>query len=317
MHPVLELLYTILVMVYYTLESLVLFCVPKSFRKGKDITGETALVTGAGSGIGRLIAIRLARLGAKVVLWDVNKAGLDGTKSVIEKEGGEVRSFICDVSDRTKVYEIAEQVRQEIGDVTIIINNAGIVNGKWLLETADEKIAKVMDVNVTAHFWILKAFLPHMIETNHGQIVTISSIAGRSASPRLVDYCASKFAATGLHEALSRELRLLGKDGIYVTNVCPFFIKTGMFEGVEIKNPWLPLVLPLLEPEYVADKVVEATIFNEYEILIPRSFYFLGPLAAILPRKAMIAAEDFLGVSEFMSNFVGREGSKQPISGKL
>jgi len=147
-----------------------------------------------------------------------------------------------------------------------------------------------------------------MMTLNHGHIVTISSIAGRSPTARLVDYCASKYGALGLHESLAVELRALGKTGIQLTNICPFFINAGMFEGAKAR---LPFLLPLTQPEYVADRVVRAILLNQYQVYIPRSLYFLIPLRALLPRKAIIATEDFLGVQEFMASFVGREGPKK------
>lgn len=301
-----EVIQTLLLTFYYCVEAFITLFIPKSFRTTKSIYGEIALVTGAGSGIGRLISINLAKLGAKVVMWDVNTAGLESTKALIEDEGGEASMYFCDVTDRVQVYETAERVRREVGDVSVLVNNAGVVNGKWFLDIPDEKIEKVMEVNVIAHFWTLKAFLPHMMTLNHGHIVTISSIAGRSPTARLVDYCASKYGALGLHESLAVELRALGKDGIQLTNICPFFINTGMFEGAKAR---LPFLLPLTEPEYVAQRVVSAILLNQYQVYIPRSLYFLMPLRALLPRKAIIATEDFLGVQEFMASFVGREGA--------
>lgn len=123
-------------------------------RTLKSIAGEIALITGAGSGIGRLTALRMSRLGAKVVLWDVNRAGLDETKKMIEAEGGDVWTYVCNVADRDVVYEVADRVRQDVGHVTILVNNAGIVSGTWFLDTPDDKITRTMDVNATAHFWV-------------------------------------------------------------------------------------------------------------------------------------------------------------------
>lgn len=306
MHAALETICTIFLVIYYCLESLVLAILPSNLRQTKSIAGEIALVTGAGSGIGRLISIRLAKLGAKVVLWDLNAEGIHVTKQLIEKEGGVAYTYECDVTDRFLVYDTADRVRRDVGDVTILVNNAGIVNGKPLLDISDEKIQKVMDVNVTAHFWTLKAFLPHMAEQKHGHIVTISSLAGKVGANRCVDYCASKHAAVGLHSSLSQELRVMGVTGVHLTNICPFFINTGMFEGAKSRFPRL---FPGLDQHAVADRVVQALLLNEHEVVIPSIFYAVLTLQSILPHKASIALEDLLGVPEIMSSFVGRDGA--------
>merc|ERR550539_360813 len=125
---------------------------------------------------------------------------------MIRQAGGQASSFLLDVTDREAVYKLADQIRKEIGDVTILINNAGIVTGKKLHECPDALMAKTIDVNTTAHFWTLKAFLPSMIEKNSGHIVSIASIVGFVGCPSLVDYVASKFGAVGLMEALFLEL---------------------------------------------------------------------------------------------------------------
>ena len=90
-----------------------------------------------------------------------------------------------------------------VGDVTMVINNAGVVSGRPLIQCSDESIQRTFDVNVLAHFWIIKAFLPAMIEKNSGHIVNIASAAGLVGAAGLVDYCSSKFAAVGLHESLT------------------------------------------------------------------------------------------------------------------
>lgn len=139
---------------YYWLEAIALFFVPVSMRKLKNIAGDIALITGAGSGIGRLIALRMSRRGAKVVLWDVNKAALEETKKMIAVEGGNAWAYICNVADRKMVYNVADRVRRDVGHVTLLVNNAGVVTGTWFLDTPDEKITWTMDVNVNAHFWV-------------------------------------------------------------------------------------------------------------------------------------------------------------------
>ena len=113
-----------------------------------------------------------------------------------------------------------------------MINNAGLVQGKLFLEMSEADASKTMVVNAESHFWTIKEFLPSMVERNRGQIVCISSMAGKAGSPGLTDYCASKFACYGFMEALRLELKYL-KKRIVCTTICPVFINTGMFNGVK------------------------------------------------------------------------------------
>lgn len=154
MHPAVEIVSGLLLILYYWAEAIVLFFVPVSMRTLKSVAGEVALVTGGGSGLGRLVALRLSRLGARIVLWDVNKGGIEETRRMIKEEGGEAWTYLCDVAERSIVYDVADRVRRDVGHVTILVNNAGIVGGSWFMDTSDEKLAKTVDVNTTAHFWV-------------------------------------------------------------------------------------------------------------------------------------------------------------------
>nr|XP_021514907.1 short-chain dehydrogenase/reductase family 16C member 6-like [Meriones unguiculatus] len=136
---------------YYFLESLVFKIIPKG---KKNVSGETVLITGAGSGLGRLLAIHFASHGANLVLWDINQEGnLETCRLAKEKGDVKVYAYKCDCSDRREVYRVADKVREEVGDVTILINNAGIVTGKPFLEIPDHMVEKSFLVNVMSHFW--------------------------------------------------------------------------------------------------------------------------------------------------------------------
>lgn len=169
--------------------------------------------------------------------------------------------------------------------MTILINNAGVVSGNLLLDTPDHLIKRTFDVNILAHFWVsfiqnsgpldltslvlqtVKAFLPRMIEMNHGHIVTIASMAGFVGINKLVDYCSSKFAAVGFDEALRVELEAQGVDGVKTTVVCPYFIQsTGMFDNVKSR------FLPTLKSNDVADRIVEALRKEEVVVMMPKIF---------------------------------------------
>ncbi|XP_078047329.1 estradiol 17-beta-dehydrogenase 11 [Augochlora pura] len=257
-------------------EGIVKSCIPAKYKM-KSITGEIALVTGGGGGLGRLIALRLANLGATVVIWDVNKAATEEAVKLVQAAGGKCYGYVCDLCDREDVYKKAALVRAEVGKVTILINNAGVVSGMKFLDTPDKLIIRTMEVNVMSHFWTTKAFLPSMMEDNKGHIVSIASLAGHVGVPTLVDYCTSKFAAVGFEEALHMELAADGYK-INTTVVCPFFIRsTGMFEDISTR------FVPRLSPNEVADRVVLAMRCNEKIAVVPGYLYILLVLKWAFP----------------------------------
>lgn len=143
---------------YYLLESLVLLFVPKKYRF-KDIAGDTVLITGGGSGIGRLLAIRFAQHGARIVVWDLNLEAAKETAKIVKDAGGEAFAYYCDVSKPQNVYEAAALVKKEVGKVDILVNNAGIVTGKKFLDCPDHMIQKTFEVNAMSHFWVSHAYI--------------------------------------------------------------------------------------------------------------------------------------------------------------
>eukprot|EP01147_Barroeca_monosierra_P009314 gene9314-1581_t len=271
----------------------------------KNVKGEIAVITGGGSGIGKGMAQKLAELGAVIIIWDVNETAAKKAAKEIENKFGKGSAFAygIDITDRKKVYTLADKVKKEVGHVTMLINNAGIVTGKPFLEAEDERMIKTMEVNTISHFWTTKAFLPDMIERNHGHLVTVASSAGKVGVPGLSDYCASKFAAVGFDESIRFELRKLGKNGVHTTCVCPYFIDTGMFEGAKTKYP---IFLPILKPELVVDRVIRGIRTNQALVAIPRFLYFAQVLQGIFPPSIADPFVELMGASETMDEFVGR-----------
>ena len=218
-----------------------------------DINKKRVLVTGAAHGIGRLLATNLANAGAELILWDIDSAGLSQVRADFIGGGHKVDVYTCDLSSREEIAAVAERTLSESGPIDILINNAGVVAGKNLLELSDRDIEQTFEVNVLALFWTVRAFLPSMLERGSGHLVTVASAAGLAGTARLTDYCSSKFAAVGFDEALRLELKTLNSR-VITTVVCPFYTATGMFDGVETRFSWL---LPILKPELVAKLVEE------------------------------------------------------------
>ena len=272
-------------------------------RRMSTIRGSTVVVTGGASGIGRLIAREFLSRGANVVVWDIHQEAID---AMIEAEGPDrVSGYLCDVSDREHVYQVAEQVIADHQRVDILVNNAGIVSGKNFLDLPDRKIEATFDVNTLALFWTAKAFLPAMLERNRGHIVNIASASGYLGVAKLADYSASKWAVVGFDESLRVELRKRA-PGVKTTVVCPYYINTGMFDGVKTRFSWL---LPILKPEDVARRTVQGVERDRARVVMPR-FVSLVPLMRLLPVPVMDRLADFLGVNTSMDDFIGRDSGR-------
>jgi all-trans-retinol dehydrogenase (NAD+) len=269
----------------------------------KSVKGKNVLVTGGASGIGRMVGLDFAQRGARFLVWDINREAVGELEELGRERGLFIRGMVCDISDRNDVYRQAEALLAEFGPVDILVNNAGVVSGKTLLNTTDEKIIRTMDINTLSLFWTAKAFLPSMLERNQGCLVTISSAAGLIGVPGLADYCASKFAAFGFDEALRMELGRL-KSGVRTTVICPFYIDTGMFEGVKTK---FPLLLPILKKEYAAKRIVRAILSGRRRLVMP-PFVYLVFLLRLFPTAVLDWAAWFFGINHSMDEFRGRGG---------
>ncbi|KAK3852868.1 hypothetical protein Pcinc_040553, partial [Petrolisthes cinctipes] len=222
------------------------------------------------------------------------------TKKQVSAGGGKCYTYTVDLCDRHAVYAAAEKVKKEVGKVDILVNNAGIVTGKNFKDSPDELIQKTFDVNIMSHFWTTKAFMDDMLTSNHGHIVTIASLAGLMGVNKLSDYCASKFAAVGFDESLRTELMVEGYTGVKTTVVCPYYISTGMFEGVKSK------LLPILKPEFVANEVVDGILLNTPIVILPWYCCFLVILKHMLPLKGGEMLYKACGGHLTMEDFSGR-----------
>ncbi|XP_013386956.1 epidermal retinol dehydrogenase 2-like, partial [Lingula anatina] len=149
----------------------------------------------------------------------------------------------------------------------------------------------------------VKAFLPSMLRKNHGHLVSIASSAGLVGVTGLADYCASKFAAVGFDESLKYELNAMGKDGVHTTVVCPYYINTGMFEGVKTR---FPKVLPIVNQDYAASRIVDAVLINQEIVYIPRVLYFFLALKGLIPVKVGLLLAQAFGINNCMDDFKGR-----------
>jgi all-trans-retinol dehydrogenase (NAD+) len=150
-----------------------------------DIKNNRALITGAASGIGRMLAMRLANAGARIVLWDIDREGLSRLRSELKSAGHDVDSYACDLTNRQEIATVAAQTLAESGPIDILINNAGVVSGKNLLDLSDQEIERTFQVNALALFWTIRAFLPSMLQRDSGHVVTVASAAGLAGTAKL------------------------------------------------------------------------------------------------------------------------------------
>lgn len=267
-----------------------------------SFVGKTVLITGAASGIGRLMALGAARRGATLVLWDINKEPLELVAKEIENEGGRAHTYLCDVGDRSAVELVANRVHRDGLRVDVLVNNAGVVSGRYFMDLTDEDIERTFRVNALAHYWTTRAFLPGMLERHSGHIVTVASVSGLFGTPRTTAYSGSKHAVVGFHESLRLELRRVA-PGIRTTLVCPGYIDTGMFEGAGARSR----LIPTLRPEDVAEAVLRAVERNRLEVLMPAMAHLIRPLR-VLPPAAFDTTLRILGPANSMDHFVGRHG---------
>ncbi|KHN87501.1 Epidermal retinol dehydrogenase 2 [Toxocara canis] len=265
------------------IEAIVTSVLPVGVLKRKNVDGKVVLITGAANGLGRELAQRFAKYRAHLVLWDMDKEGNEATAQMCREIGSECHTYTLDMSKRELIYETAERVKSSVGDVDILINNAGILNNGPFMDVSDERIRKVMDVNVMANIWIVRSFLPSMLENDRGHLVSICSAAGLFGASGLVDYSVSKFAAVGFMEALRHELITLGKRGIKTTTICPFFFRSHMTS--ELSSFSLPQKYNVLGMEVVVERTMEAILTEAEFLIIPRILYLLYSVKGFLPTK--------------------------------
>ncbi|KXF57162.1 short-chain dehydrogenase [Rhodococcus sp. SC4] len=196
------------------------------------LDGRNAVVTGGGRGLGRAIATVLAGRGATVAVWDINAAGAEETVSAIREAGGKAISVAGDAADASAVAEAAARTREELGAITILVNNAGITNYVPFTDLTEESWDHMMRINLKGPFLVTREFVPDMLETGWGRIVNISSSSAQTGAPALGHYAASKGGVIGLTKALAIEF---AGRGITVNNVPPGFVDTPLLrEGFDL-----------------------------------------------------------------------------------
>ena len=244
------------------------------------------LVTGAGQGIGRHTALLLAQCGATLVLWDIDGEKVRSVANEIRESGGNAHPYVVDCSKRDEVYRVAGLVRDEVGDVAVLINNAGVgFLGNYVSgELSDEQIEKTFSVNALAHYWTVRAFLPWMVENDYGYIVNVASASAHVGVPLMSAYCATKAAVASFTETLRYEL--LHKKGISVSCVYPLFVNTNMID-TRVREALTESSTKILRPEEAARAIVHGMGEKKRDIFIPSALKTLPFLKVAAPYAAL------------------------------
>lgn len=267
------------------------------------------LITGGASGIGKIMGRMALENGAGcLIIWDINPINITKAKEEL-KEFGKVRGYVVDVSNNDKVIETYNKVKNECGNVDILINCAGIVtsNKTFDKQTVDE-IVRTMNINTIAPMLVTRAILPDMLRRDRGHVCNIASAGGMLGNPKMSVYGASKWGAIGWSDSMRIELQA-EKSGVHVTTVAPYYINTGMFDGVKSR------IIPILKPEYVAKRVIRAIKRNSTFCGIPFGFHFIRFWQAILPTRIFDwFFGEVMGIYHTMDAFTGRKPSEKAMT---
>ena len=237
--------------------------------------------------------------GAKVVVWDINAQTLTDTVAELSRLGNIV-GYRVDISDYEQITQTARKTKAEVGKIDILVNNAGIVTGDYFHLHEPDDITKTIAVNLLAPMYISKIFLRDAINEKSGHVCNISSMASLISNPKMSVYAASKWAITGWSDSLRLEMKRL-QTQVKVSTVLPYYINTGMFDGVHS-------LISLLDQEKVARNIIRAIERNRIFLGMPCSHKFVRLMQGLLPvRWFDLVAGKWPGIYRTMEHFTGRK----------
>lgn len=307
-----------------------LFAVAKTIYKEInkfELKGKVVLITGGSRGLGLAISRELAAKGAKLAICARTPAQLENAKNELEALGAEVLALQVDVSSQTEVQKMIKTVLKHYGQLDVLINNAGtiIVGPENVMDVQDYK--KVMNINLWAALYTIKAALPVFNQQGEGRIVNICSIGGKVSVPHLLPYSVSKFAMVGLSEGLNAELK---KDNIHVTTVIPNLMQTGSPRNVTVKGDheseyaWFKISasssLLSQKARSAAKQIVTALEHGENEVILTQMGKVAVALQGLLPGSISSLtqiANQFLPKGNSRESKMGYESESEKSNGSM
>lgn len=224
---------------------------------------EIILITGGCSGIGKQVMLDLAKTGVRVIILDIT--------SPTFKLPANVSFYKVDITSSANIAEVAQAIRADHGDPTVLVNNAGVGHDGTILDEPESKIRQTFEVNTISHFLMVKEFLPAMIRANHGHVVTIASMASFVALGEMADYCCSKASALAFHESLRQELKSwYNAPGVRTSVVHPMWVRTPMIKMLTDHESHFRQ--PIMTVEFVADAIAKQILSqNSGQVILPKS----------------------------------------------
>jgi len=236
----------------------------------REIRNKIALVTGGASGIGRAIALHLAREGADLYVLDIDEAALAETVALAQREGVQALGRRCDVSEPAQITESVEDVLERWGGVDILVNNAGITYYGSTVNMTAEHCERLLAINLHAPIHFIRELLPTLLDRDEAHVLNVASFFGLIGTRKLAVYSCSKFGLVGFSESLRAEY---GRRGLGVTTLCPGFVDTNLFtaapRGNDLSEEKMPPNWMLITPEEIAARAIKAIYRNHAVVVQP------------------------------------------------
>lgn len=267
-----------------------------------EFSRHRVLITGAGAGIGRLMAEKFAARGAEVIVTARRIAAAREVVDHIVNAGGQAHAYTLDVSKIASISKFRDRLHEERGPITILINNAGVVHGGEFEWVELRQHLDTFRINTEGLVACTHAFMNDLLATNRAHLVNIASASAFIGLPYGSSYAASKWAVVGFSESLRLELAERGEHQVKVTTVCPGYIATGMFKGVRT-----PLFSPMLTPDRVTESILHGIAKGEAFVIEPPIARTVEMLKGVLPRRLWDQVAKRSGVSRSMYSWKGKD----------
>ncbi|XP_034235218.1 uncharacterized oxidoreductase SAR2567-like [Thrips palmi] len=261
-----------------------------------DLTGKVVLLTGAGGGLGRLLAVNLAERGCRVACVDLATKPNEETASMVHARGRQhgaqplAKAYTADLTKREAISALVEDVIKDFGQIDILVNNAGQLQGGAIWDLSDAQMDLVLDVNLRACMLLVKDVMPHMKARRSGHIVTISSIAALAPTLNTSAYAATKAGVSQFMECLYYDLQSQGlHENIHVTTVQPYFMNTfsQLEDAVKYNGPLGKLLFSFMDAKVSARTITKCIATRQHVANLPAHLGFTASLLRLFPRAAM------------------------------